>query len=54
MSVLGVLAVIALASTDLALFLQTYLGQRTELLLLGPVVAATAAALFALWLSKHE
>lgn len=52
-SIVGVLAAISLASTDLALFVQAYFGPSPTLVLLGPLAAATAAASFALWLNKH-
>lgn len=44
-SISGVLA--ALASTDLALSVQAYFGPHPALVLLGPLVAATAASSFA-------
>jgi hypothetical protein len=51
--VVGVLAAISLASTDLVFILQSYFGPRPALTLLGPLVAASGAALFAIWLSNR-
>ena len=54
LSILGMLAVISLASTDLALALQLSFGRRLMPVLSGPSLAATGAALFALWRKKQE
>lgn len=52
-SVVGVLAAISLASTDLVLILQAYFGYRPALVLLGPPAAATGATVYAVWLSNR-
>jgi hypothetical protein len=46
----GVLAIIALAATDISLALQNYFGRSLVLILLGQIVAAAGAAALALWL----
>jgi hypothetical protein len=48
--IIGVLVAIALASTVIALTIQTYFGSLPVLALFGQVFAATGAAFFALWL----
>lgn len=52
-SVPGVFALFSIASTDLALVSQTSFGHRPALVLIGPLMAAAGAVLFALWLGSH-
>ncbi len=52
-SVVGVLAAISLASTDLVLILQAYFGYRPALVLLGPLAAAAGATVYTVWLSNR-
>jgi hypothetical protein len=54
LSILGVLAIIALAATDISLALQSYFGSSLVLILFGQVVAAVDAAALALWLKRRE
>jgi len=50
----GVLAVVALAATVIALALQTYFGRLPVLALFGQVLAAAGAAAYALWLNGRR
>ena len=52
--ILGMLAIIALAATDISLALQNYFGNSLVLILFGQIVAAGGAAALALWLKKRE
>lgn len=52
-TVIGVLIAISLASTVTALALQSYFGRLPSLALLGPVLAAIGAAIFAIVLFKR-
>jgi hypothetical protein len=52
--VLGLLAVIALAATVIALSFQRYYGRLPMLVFLGQVLAAIGAAAFALWLKRKR
>jgi hypothetical protein len=54
LQVLGALAIIALAATDISLALQNHFGRSLVLVLFGQIVAAGAAAALALWLKKRE
>ena len=52
--VIGVLVIIALAATVVALALQTYFGRLPPLAWFGQALAATGAAVFALWLKRRR
>jgi ABC-type nitrate/sulfonate/bicarbonate transport system permease component len=50
----GVLAIIALAATDISLALQNHFGRSLVQILLGQIVAAAGAAALALWLRTRK
>jgi hypothetical protein len=52
--VIGVLVIIALAATVVALASQTYFGRLPPLAWFGQALAATGAAVFALWLKRRR
>ena len=52
--VIGVLVIIALAATVVALALQTYFGRLPLLVGFGQALAATGATAFALWLKGRR
>jgi hypothetical protein len=54
LQVAGVLAIIALAATDISLALQNHFGRSLVLILLGQIVAAGGAAALALWLRTRK
>jgi hypothetical protein len=54
LQMIGVLAVVALAATVVALGLQRYFGRLPVLVLFGQVLAVTGAAAYALWLNKSR
>jgi hypothetical protein len=54
LQIVGVLAIIALAATDISLALQNHFGRSLVLMLLGQIVAAGGATALALWLRKRE
>jgi hypothetical protein len=52
--VVATLATIAIASTGIARDLEAYLRLPFLSILVGPVLASVAAAMFALWLTKRR
>jgi hypothetical protein len=54
LSILSALFAIALASTVVALALQTYFGRSPQLALVGLLLAALGAGGFAIWLSDRR
>ncbi len=52
--VLMVLVAIALASTVLALALQTYFGRRWPVVTAGQVMAAAGAVAYSIWLRRSN
>jgi len=52
--IVGVLVIIALAATVVALSLQMYFGRLPLLALLGQLLAVFGAAGFALWLNNRR
>jgi hypothetical protein len=52
--IVGGLAIIVLAATDISLALQNYFGRSIVLILLGQMLAAGGAAALALWLSSRS
>jgi hypothetical protein len=52
-TILGILLVIALGATVITLGLQTYFGRPLLLTLLGPILAATGATIFAFRLAQR-
>jgi hypothetical protein len=53
LQILSVLAIIALAATDISMILQNHFGRSLVLMLVGPILAAETAAGLALWLGKR-
>ena len=54
LQMIGILAVVALAATVIALGLQRYFGRLPVLVLFGQLLAVTGAAAYALWLNKSR
>jgi glycerol uptake facilitator-like aquaporin len=54
LQIMGVLAIIAPAVTDISLALQNHFGRSLVLMLLGQIVDAVGATALALWLRKRE
>jgi hypothetical protein len=52
--IVGVLAIIALAATDISLSLQNHFGRSLVLILSGPAIAAGCATALALWLRTRK
>jgi hypothetical protein len=52
--ILGGVAIITLAATDISLALKNFFGRSLVLILVGQIMAAGGAAALALWLKKRE
>ena len=52
--ILAVLAIIALAATNISLALQNYFGRSLFLILVGQLAAAGGAVALALWAKKRR